>query len=206
MKNKLITAILAFTTLTSLAQQPSNAELLMHLKSVKAEIELNLKESKTMLSQGAETDFVLNILNDFFNEAKDLQDMLISKNVNPQFDLICSYTSLGQLPDVDCTKITHYDVNGKAVGWTNVPTIIINLDINFKKTLSELFTSIYTKHHTKYLQQDPHGRFAAMTTQNDIDQILNEILLEICYNNCTFDICPLLDMIDAKIVELEAQA
>jgi hypothetical protein len=203
MKNKLITSLLAFTALTSLAQQSNDATLLAHLKSVKAEIEFNLNESKTMLSQDAETDFAVSIVNDFFNEAKDLQDMLIDENVKPQFDLICNYTTLSQLPDVNCTKVTHYDANGKATGWTNVPTIIINLDVNFKKTLSELFTTIYTKHHTKYCQQDPHGRFAAMTTQNDIDGIFNEVLREICSNSCSLDTCPLLDMINTKINELE---
>lgn len=206
MKNKLIITLLAFTGLTSCMEQLSNATLLAHLKSVKAEIEFNLKEDNPMLSQDTETDFAVSMVNDFFNEAKDLQNMLIDKNVKPQFDLICNYTTLDQLPAVDCTKIPHYNANGKETGWTNVPTIIINLDINFKKALSELFTTIYTKHHNKYCQQNPRGRLATMTTQSDIDQIFNEVLSQICSDSCSFDICPLLDMINAKISELEAQA
>lgn len=205
MKNKLITAILAFTALTSLTQESNDTTLLAHLKSVKAEIEFNLNESKTMLSQDAETDFAVSIVNEFFNEAKDLQDMLIDQNVKPQFDLISNYTTLSQLPNVACTKVTHYDADGNATGWTNVPTIIINLDANFKKTLSELFTSIYIKHHEKYYQQDPHDRFATMTTQNDIDKIFNEVLGMICSDSCSLDTCPLLDMINAKIAELETR-
>ena len=47
MKNKLFTALLAFVTITSLAQQPSKTELLTHLMNVRNEIQTNLEEIPT---------------------------------------------------------------------------------------------------------------------------------------------------------------
>lgn len=44
MKNKLISTLLALTTLTSLAQEPNNAELFIHLKKVKGDIQAKLQE------------------------------------------------------------------------------------------------------------------------------------------------------------------
>ncbi|HLC07222.1 MAG TPA: hypothetical protein VJJ26_03475 [Candidatus Babeliales bacterium] len=211
-----IATFLIFATTSLVAQQPGNTEILTHLKSVKAKVESNLKDSREMAQSSPEGVFGMKIINEFFREAKDLQTILINKYVKPQFELICNkMLTLDQLPEDDdlFTRVTNYDENGNMTGKTNdevyylnVPTVIVNMDPKLKKALRQLFTPIYTKHHEEYCQNNPRGTLATMTTQNQIDEIFAEVLNMICSNNCTPSICPLLEMVDAKIKELEAQA
>lgn len=115
--------------------------------------------------------------------------------------------TLSQLPQVDCKPVILYDDNGKETGITYVPAIIVDMDADLKKELRNIFASIYTKHHKEYCLNNPHGDLVKFTTQNHIDPLFDEILDLICCNfNGMPDICPLLDMINAKIKELEGQA
>lgn len=135
MKLNLFYTILACTTLTSLAYQSTKTELLTHLKSIKTEIEAHLKESKTTEQDSPEGLFLLNITNEFFNEAQDLQKLLITEHVKPQFDLICNQmNTLDQLPEVNYKPVTYYDYNGEATGISYIPAIIVDMSADLKNT------------------------------------------------------------------------
>ena len=61
-----IATFLIFATTSLVAQQPGNTEILTHLKSVKAKVESNLKDSREMAQSSPEGVFGMKIINEFF--------------------------------------------------------------------------------------------------------------------------------------------
>lgn len=210
MKNRLIATLLILSTIsifaTSLIEKPSKTELLAHLKQVKANIESNLKDLGDDITP--DTIFYIKLMDEFFNRAEVLKKILIYKYVKPQFKFICNcLLTLEELPLAEYTHVKHYDNKGRWTGGsTNIPNARINLNINLMAELRELFFAIYTEHHIQYCQNNHHGRYATEITKKEIDELFETVLDNICYDYCTYDTCPLLEMIDAKIAQLEAQA
>lgn len=186
MQNKLITALLAFTALTSLAQQPSNAELLATLKKSKATTIRIAEESYSNLtSQYSEVDlaFVSAIINEFYNSSQTLQQLMIHSFEH----------SFGILP-----KANDLDEFAQEIDTLN------NL---FDESREELFTQfefIYNKHHHDYCKNNSNGKFSQAKASEVFDDALQLIFDFGGSINTKNNIA--LKIIDAKIAELEAQA
>jgi hypothetical protein len=154
MKNKLITALLAFTALTSLAQQPNNAELLTYLKNIKPTI---LDDSDTcysnLISQWNQADFafIFRVTDEFsYSSSK----MVFGSHVFTQM----------------------IDIFGTTEGFKkSIREVMPTLDPLVEKSKEELFTqfeSIYNKHHQNYCKNNPNGKFTQMSANDIFNHIL----------------------------------
>ena len=177
MKKQLLTVLLTFTTIScSAIQQPTNAELLAHLKSVKIELLNNLESIEENVST-----FALNLLEEFYNSSKFLQKY-VSHTVNGDLKLICN---MATWEDVLYSPIQK-------------PIVITNADI---KDLSQLFKSIYTKLHQNYCNDNPNGELVNVTAQDMFEDICKAII----YSDGIIMTKALIKKIDTKIAELEKQ-
>jgi len=153
MKNKLISTLLAFTTLTSLAQQPNNAELLTCLKNIKPTIMAEEEYYSNLVSQFDQADypFLYRILDDF--------------SYNPSMLEFGSHV------------FEHVvDIIGTIEGFAK-PTreIMATLEPLVEKSKEELFTqfeSVYNKNHQNYCQNNPNGTFAQIKASDVFNYIL----------------------------------
>jgi len=200
MKTKLLTALLILTTIPFFAhkapvQKLSNAELLAHLKNVKAKITNYYNESayginEYALNNGLNIDFNIyktnediffeNLTDEFYNQSKLLQQY-VSDAINDCFDRLCN-------------KIDPWD----QLFNVSINPIITDAD---EKKLYKLFQSIYAKLHKKYCLDNPNGTLPKKTTydlfENCIDGFFFIENFKVAF--------AVEEKIDAKIAELEAQ-
>lgn len=177
MKKQLLTTLLAFTAISCFATQPSNTELLAHLKKVRIELLNNLESIK----KAGVSPFAFNLLDEFYNSSKLLQKY-VSHGINDEFKLICNMATW---------EDALYSTTGE-------PMAITGTDI---KKLSQLFESIYTKLHKNYCNDNPNGELVNVTAQDMFEDICEAII----YSDGIIMSKELIKKIDAKIKELEKQ-
>lgn len=176
MANKLITTFFTFITLSSLAQQPNNAELLAHLKNVRTEIAEDLHREEI----SNESIFALKLASEFYAESKPLQQY-ISETVNEGFNFICN-----DLKKWD--QLFYLPPNNQG------------LDIIFNaKEQYVLFESIYTKLHKNYCSDNPNGPLVKVSAHDVYEEFFNLVV----FLDGLLIPNELAKKIDAKIAELE---
>jgi hypothetical protein len=212
MKNKLFTAFFLFTTLSALAQQPSNAELLAHLKSVKTEsvamLDYNQKAIKQILSgdmdwSQAGFDYMIRIWQDLFY-ALDPQDKQFDADAITCLQLLCeTQDSIKNIFDVA-------PENGTGKILTTIGQIMTsqNKDLSnaeIKKNYEAVF-SVFAK-HMKYSQRKiSHDYLSNAKLAQEIEDCL--ICGDFwCMGSITIYqtkvLEKLLPRLDAKIAEIE---
>jgi len=191
MKTKLLTALLILTTIPFFAhktpvQKLSNAELLAHLKNVRANTSDYIEDFfEDFFNEGNESIFMLNVINEFCNTSKFSQQY-INHAVNRYLHFICNHK--GTM--AQC----FYSMNFRAI-LIKQQELLTETD---QKELYQLFESIYTSFHKIYCADNPNGDFITMTA-HDIFKDISEVICLIDYF-----IIPkaLIQKLDAKIAEL----
>jgi hypothetical protein len=203
MKNRLLAAILTLATVPFFAsattQQATNAQLVTHLKQVKAEVinmTQQLQDKWLTIDKYADTlpndkckedvkherqnrDFALKIINEFYDNSALLQQMLCDR-INEDFNLLCNnMISINQLPN----KLVYIEP-------------VITEDA--KKQLYQELEPIFAKHHQQYCIDYPNGELIAITAHDAFEEIV-EIITYIKEPNAW------IQKIDIKIAELEIQ-
>jgi hypothetical protein len=198
MKNKLIAAFLMLTavpffTSATITPQPTNAELLTHLKSIKAEFELGLTEIASMTTKmnedlGQYYRDVENATIEFYNLLLKVE--LFSSAIDTMFNILC--TQIKPLQEIK------FPASSIAKG------LIFNNDNfieNHKQEIESILTK-YNKHDAQSQEKD------ASTLKERIANYFfispdNAMIAQMVAGRETAFI--LLQKIDAKIAELNEQ-
>jgi hypothetical protein len=201
MKNKLFAGLLALATIPFFANEaPTNAQLITHLKQVKAEIidviqslqngwlgdaqdddSLPTDKSKEDAKhERANREFGLKVINEFYDNSVILQQIL-GDRINEDFNFLCNnMIGINQLPN----KFVYSEP-------------VITEDA--KKQLIQELEPIFAKHHQQYCIDYPNGALIAITARDSFEEIV-EIITYIKEPNAW------VQKIDTTIAELEQQA
>jgi hypothetical protein len=201
MKKLLLSTILGFFTVASFAHgKNDNAQLLVHLKSIRKEmiVIVNSNVSNSVLD-----DLSLELINQLYNKAKVLHTIVTDEIARPEFDIICN----NMLPFEDIIeKFECLPTHRRKSVWVVVndmsrPQHPVHINKQEMDKLFKLFIPIFKKAHKKYsaIFQPSMDR---QTIQNWFDRVLSQILL---FPENLDKNWPLLKLIDAKIAELEEQ-
>ncbi|SRR5260221_2629324 len=197
MKKQLLTALFTFTPFF-IAAKPTDAELLVHLKTIKKDIEHMIQEcnfaSKEMQKEcafGKDYFFFLNMINEIDQQLNhSLKNRFLGELSNKSIELICN--------DMKTTDDINDIIN------TNAELLLESgfvgsIENDEKETA--LITSIFTKHHKKYCIENPNNDFTQMQFT---DLCHSDTLAPFFVNIIGIEwLNELLKKVDAKIQELQ---
>jgi hypothetical protein len=212
MKNTLlVTALIGMSGLLFGEGNQKQQELLVHLKNIRAKLISALDQARiSKATEWSQKDvriynFFRNVVDGFYSEAKALQKIVTEEIVRPEFNVVCDNIALSfiqiqnkfdNLPTHQRMKIM-IPVEGGCRAQDPV-----EISETIKKELFEIFVPIFEKCHLEYgnlLEEKMTDEMAKKIFEEVLDNIIwyPELLM---YN------WPMINLLNEKIAELEAQA
>ncbi len=170
----------------------SDAQLLAHLKNIKKELVTLVEQGASELGQPI-LDCTQEVFSELYNKAESFQKIYTHEILHPQFACICNNVGLS----VEEIQTNFEDISGYEFGMP----IVLGKEV--EQELFKLFIPIIKEVHKKYSEKDVTGDFEKVLTDDTVRGTFNNMLDIIPILGIFYD--PLLKLIDAKIVELEAQ-
>ncbi len=215
-KMLLMTILMSFVGSACANTEVSDAQLLGHLKNIRSQLISIIDENRSSRfsefsqEEMARYNFFATLISEFYNKAKTLQRIVTDEIVRPEFDVVCDNISL-----------SFYQIQNK---FDNLPTYQrmntlvsvegdlqaqdpVEISEDTKQELFELFVPIFEKTYQEYsLQFSQKDTFGEKMAEETIRNIFKEILdIYLWHPEMLMDNWPMIDLLNAKIAELEVQ-
>lgn len=193
----------------------SDAQLLSHLKNIRAElisiIDANISGKWEMVAQFSQEEkdrysFYHQLLHQFFGQAQALRNIMFYDIAHPEFDLICENSSLSfieiqnKFDSLSTWQRTKIMVPVKGGLRAQDP---VEISEEVRQELFGLFTSLFAKISKEYSENNQYI-FQEKVTNESIKSMFEDMLdVMIWHPESLMYSWPLLKLVDVKIEELE---
>lgn len=219
MKNTLLFAGLVSISGFLCAQSNHNQELLMHLKNTRKGIVERIEEAEVCeshLSSSAEKElynFQLKLLRYFYNESESLKKIIMDDIAWPELEIICNNIEPWDAIVAKIADFKHEEMQKLLCKQNPDQSVVpvcgcgmqypMEISTQLKKEFFEIFRSVFLK---LYQEQIENNIFTEATIDEYIEYLFEPSLSELLWlPELLGKEYPLLQLLDEKIGELEAQ-